>query len=198
VVLAALVVWSAPAAAENWNRTIGGGGDFYQALNLNVLGGLRILDDADWAPVDEQRQVGLELDYTAEGWLWGLGLVGTLWRSSDEESSAGVKVESTTWEFQAGLRKIWYPRRLPRLYLNGGGSYARVEADVTRGGTTGTEKDSGFGGWAGGGFYWTFWDWLNLGVDARYSLVNVDLGGKSANAGGLQVSALVGWHWYEW
>ena len=53
------------ARAGNWNTELfPSRPDYVSAGNLSLLGGVRVLDEDDWAPVDKPLQFGLDFDYT--------------------------------------------------------------------------------------------------------------------------------------
>ncbi len=184
------------AQAENWSKELfGEGSDYYQALNLNFLGGVRLLDSGDWEPLETQVAFGLDLDYTRADWPLGIGIVGTIYYSTAEEKFPNRTFQSDTIEFQFGLRKVWYRWGAFRPYVGGGGSYLSVEVDDGRS----SETADGFGGWVGVGSYYNLFDWLNLGVDFRWSTVSVEFDdGNDPDAGGWLLTGLVGYHWRDW
>jgi len=199
VVGAAVLFLASHAAAENWARELrGGSGDVGSVMNINVIGGVRVLDDSDWDPIDQQTEVGLDFDYTGEEWPWGVGMCATAYYSWADESVDGGDLKSTTMELQLGVRKTWHSLGMVRPYLGGGGSVLNVDLDFDAPGESGSKDDTAFGFWLGGGMYVTFFDALNVGVDARWSKVDIEIESKDADAGGWHVGGFIGYHWQEW
>lgn len=46
-----------------------------------------------------------------------------------------------------------------------------------------------------GGVYFTVAQHFNIGAEVRYSMADVDIAGVDADAGGLHVGLLLGYHW---
>lgn len=203
-VVGVLMLLSSPAAAENWAKTLRHRhGVVGPAMNLNVLGGIRIVDESQiGAPPDPQAEFGLDLDYTGEEWPWGLALCATVYYSRDDESGESEfgrwDVKSKTLEFQVGARKTWDVLEYLRPYVGAGGSLANMEVELeSRNGST-TSEENGYGYWLGGGLYTTFFERLNIGVDARWSKVVLDFDGRHVDGGGWHIGGLIGYHWQEW
>ncbi|MBI5440494.1 MAG: hypothetical protein HY900_04700 [Deltaproteobacteria bacterium] len=109
-----------------------------------------------------------------------------------------MDVTARTYEAQLGLRKIWRPLKRLRPYIGAGGSMLWVSYKID-GGIVGTGSDSqyGFGYWAGTGAFFRVGRSWQVGADARWSRVNLDVTNSSANAGGLQLGVTAGYHWSE-
>lgn len=197
VFLAVACLFASGARAENWINELYRGEDGFGAeRNVNVKIGARLLDSKYWKPVDTQTELGVDADY--DGGQWPIALCGSVLFSTASGSTAGVDVTARILEVQFGVRKIWRPLRWFRPYVGGGGSVLGISYSVDGVNTTvGSDRDSGLGLWAGGGAYLKLGPSWQVGVDARWSRVNVDVKGTEANAGGLQVGVTAGYHGSE-
>ena len=79
--------------------------------NINVLLGAKALDNNDWEPADEQGEFGFEIDFREKSWPVNIAidLLGAIGEGTAFEPFTGMfaKLESTTSEFNIGVRKIW-------------------------------------------------------------------------------------------
>ncbi|MDX1387734.1 MAG: hypothetical protein R3344_00985 [Acidobacteriota bacterium] len=129
--------------------------------------------------------------------------------------SIDVKLEYDTWEIDVGIRKYWGGN--VQFYLGTGLAFGNAEATLTgtlstlppssvfQPGTTPTasisesEKGSDWGLWANTGIVGRLGKHVNLGLDVRFSSINVDLGESDdfirAPAGGLHYGLYVGGRW---
>jgi hypothetical protein len=201
-----LVLSAHPSVAEewNWSRALHRDRDGPGAkTTFLVLVGARVLDSDDWAPVEVQPQVGLDLSYTPPD--SPLSYCTTLLFSEGSDSASDVDVTARILELQVGARKVFRP--LPELwaYGGGGGSVLQVHYDLDptpeaqqAGGRAGSGSSTGWGLWAGGGAYYRLGkSWL-VGADARYDWAPVGISDARANAGGVQISVTAGYRWAEW
>lgn len=161
--------------------------------NVNLFLGTKALDEDDWAPVEDQTEVGVEFDY--RGANWPISIAVDILRSSGDETLGFIKYEGETTEINLGVRKIWESGTYVRPFIGGGLSFASAEATVSILGVSGSEDDSGVGVWLGGGVYWTLGGHFNLGLEAKLSSAEVTIAGVDANAGGGHFGILLGYHW---
>ncbi|HZN54154.1 MAG TPA: hypothetical protein VFB67_02435 [Candidatus Polarisedimenticolaceae bacterium] len=168
--------------------------------SLNLFVGQKWMQNSDWAPVEEQRDLGLMLDFAEERIPVHFSL--DLFYSHDDEPTAGVAagtpVEAESIEFAIGFRKVW-GRRMFRPHLGAGGTAIQAEIVTALAGGTDKRSDRGYGVWIDGGLSWRLVDHLNVGLEVRYSKATVDLNSGfeilEAAAGGLHVGALIGYGW---
>ncbi len=186
--LLALTCWSAPAYAQS-----GGGG---LTANLNLFLGAKVLDEAEWAPVDNHAEVGVVGDI---GTINGpISIELRLLKSASDAVILPVSLlvaELETQETNLGVRMTFKREDVtPRLYLSGGVS--RIDADTTFTGiSTATVSDSGLGYWLAGGIYWVLGDYVNMGMDLMISSAQADFGtGTDFNIGGVHFNFMLGLH----
>ena len=161
--------------------------------NLNVLLGMRSLDDDIWGSLDEQPVFGLVLDMRPRDTTFGFeaGLASAY----DWESSGGFHLESWTLELYAGTRATFGDRRSTvHPYLGGGLAwfYTDLESRVF----LLSDSDDSFAGYAHAGIYFNTSPGTNVGVDVR-SLFgsDLDLFGADADGDYWQVSLIIGGGW---
>ncbi|MEZ8826127.1 outer membrane beta-barrel protein [Vibrio amylolyticus] len=110
-----------------------------------------------------------------------------------ENNGAGKTTESAIGEMNIGLR--YQPQIASSVltpYLGGGVSFVAVELEEINSGTKTTHGGTGY--WVGGGIDFRFYSQWSMGLDARYSSVDVELSGEKRDAGGLGWGATVGYH----
>ncbi len=181
--------------------------------NVNVVVGLKMLEDSDWGDFDNQTEIGVMADFGDDS--WPLSLCANLIYSSDSKSDyhdnevgnnyyyTYYAENASTVELNLGVKKIWTPTDRFNVYVAGGlaiiyGEMEITQADNLDSGTywdTDTEDDTGLGGWAAVGCYVTFTRHINIGVDLRYSTAKIDMYDEEIDAGGVHVAMLVGYAW---
>ncbi|MDX1387736.1 MAG: hypothetical protein R3344_00995 [Acidobacteriota bacterium] len=129
--------------------------------------------------------------------------------------SVDAKLEYDTWEIDVGIRKYWGGS--VQFYLGTGLAFGNAEVTATgtispatsssvfQPGTTPSvsisesEKGSDWGLWANTGLVGRIGKHVNLGLDVRFSSINVDLGDSDdfirAPAGGLHYGLYIGGRW---
>jgi hypothetical protein len=170
-----LIVWSSQVvpvgvwAAENWTG------------NVNVTLGLKYFDNVVWDSAG-QLESAIDIDFRHKSWPVNLAM----------GMSGAFTLDVTTTELRFGVRKIFEATPRMRPFIGGGLDFISAEEDnLFNIGDT----DSGIGAWASGGIYWTFANNFNAGFDLGYSYVPVTLSDKTANAGGIRLLMLLGYHW---
>jgi hypothetical protein len=180
-----IVLLAAPATAA-----IAGG-------DVNVLLGMKPLDESDWAPVEKQGAFGVEVTFGREAW--------PVWIAIDYFGTAAVEevvpinvggivtfgdITGTTFEFDFGVRKIWGSKRT-RPFLGGGVGVvgATFDADIA------SDSDQTAAVWAGGGVFWRLGRRFNIGGSVRWSDAQVTLFDNDVQAGGFTYGLLLGWGW---
>ena len=163
------------------------------AGNVNFFLGQKALDENEWAPVDEQGEFGVLVDFKQANWPVSMAIDFLV--SVDETTDAGFNVEGITSEINFGVRKIWEVAGNPiRPYVGGGLALINSEFTLT-GFLPVTDDDSGLGIWLNGGVYWTLGQSFNIGLDLRYSQADVTLFGVDVDAGGTHAGLILGYHW---
>jgi hypothetical protein len=189
IVIAAVSVFAASTDASA--RYVG---------NLNLFVGQMWLNQGDWSPVDQQREVGLMLAFAEERAPIHFSLDAFL--TKDEATDANPAVDSrvggSSTEIAIGVRKVW-GQNATRPHLGAGAVVMQVREE--RDGPSGAVNngDRGYGAWIDAGVTWRIASHLNLGFEARYSVSTVDLGTASdfreITAGGIQLGLLIGFGW---
>ena len=167
---------------------------------LNLFVGRMWLNEGEWAPVDHQKEFGLELAFAEERAPIHFS-VDAFFASTDDPNpnpSVDAAVSAETTEFSVGVRKVW-GENATHPHLGGGATVMQVSED--RDGPSGpiTNSDRGYGAWVDVGITWRLASHLNLGLEARYSVSIVDLGTgpllREVAAGGAQFGVLIGFGW---
>jgi hypothetical protein len=172
LVLVLLVAWSGAALAA------GASG------NVNLLLGKKFLDDDLWddTELDEQDSLGLMFDINPAAWPVSIAV--DLLRSEDE---GAYDVDGETQEIDLGVR--WYSNPLSQIIrFYAGGGLGLIEAEIEG------DDDDAVGLWLNGGIVFTIVKHVNLGLDLRYSMAEVELYDEDVDAGGLTTSLLAGFH----
>lgn len=168
--------------------------------NFNLFVGQKWLNQGDWAPVDEQPQIGLMLAFGEERAPvhFSIDLFVSKSGVHGADSTVDSRVEGSSTEFGIGLRKIW-GHGATRPHLGAGADVVRVREDLD--GPSGPVKheDRAYGVWVDGGVSWRLAGHLNLGIEARYSMSDADFSSgfvaRDVAAGGFQLGVLVGYGW---
>jgi opacity protein-like surface antigen len=162
--------------------------------NLNGFFGFKALDEDDWEPVELQGAIGGEIDFRHRSWPISLAAGLRLTSASDEEGI--FDIVGSTVELTAGVKKVFEPgRSIVRPFIGGGVALvaARVDRETPAGDVD--DDDAGVGFYVDGGIYWLINQQFNIGLDVRYTDAEVTLFDTDREAGGLQVGALLGFHW---
>lgn len=169
--------------------------------NINLFWGAKTLDEENWEPAHEQREIGFGIDIEREDlpvnivieYLRATG-EGTAYLYIIDYDIITVDAESKTSELNIGIQKVW--RKSPRFrpFIEGGVSLIQGELRVTALGVSGSDSDSAFGLWLGGGLYWTFGN-FNIGFEIKGSSAEVELFDVNCDAGGGHFGILLGYHW---
>jgi hypothetical protein len=170
--------------------------------NVNGFVGAKILDQDDWAPVDEQGEIGALIDFKQKSWPISIAI--DLLSSYDEEDVSlavlnfgtfDANLEGNTTEFNFGVRKIWDNFSFVRPFIGGGIAFINAEVKGTALGVSVSDDDTGVGVWFDGGVYFNLTEHFNLGWDVRWSKAEVTLFNIDGEAGGWHLGMLIGYHW---
>ena len=174
----ALALYAVTAQASPWSG------------NVNFLLGVKSMDTTDWEPVEDHAAFGVMVDFKQQDWPISIAL--DFLGSYGEETVGIAKLEGSTSEFNAGVRKIFEVSGSSiRPFLGGGIAFVRGEAKRNNV----VIDDNGAGIWLDGGIYWTLGQSFNLGFDLRYSSADITLAGFEVEAGGTYAGLLLGYHW---
>ena len=152
---------------------------------INFILGQKMLEEDDWAPVEDQGEFGVAASIGGEDWPVLLAL--DLLVSATEETVLGFDVDGSTSELAVGIRKIWHPGKA-RPFVGGG--LAFINGEVEAFGVS--EDDNATGYWVNGGVFWRLGARFNIGVDVRISRGEVELFGFDAEAGGEHIGLILG------
>jgi hypothetical protein len=163
--------------------------------DLNLTGGIQFLN-SDWKPADEEYSLGLEGDVKPQGWPMHLyasyKVANSASQTVDIPSGGTVSEKSRTDEVDLGVRKYFSGAGTWNPFINGGLAIVGGELKTTGPLETVKASDTGAGFWIGAGAVYVWNGFLNTGFQAKYTYGNVKLNGDSLNAGGIQISALIG------
>jgi opacity protein-like surface antigen len=171
----------------------------YWTGNANLFIGGKMLDKDDWEPLEEHVEFGFLLDFGKTDWPVNIAIdfLGSQDSDSFEEYEYDYyyfyDYKVTTTEINVGIRKSF--GEVIRPYFGGGLAMITAKEEFTLQGLTYSEDDTGLGYWINGGVYLTIGDALNLGLDVRYSAAKATLFNYDAEAGGVHVGFVVGYHW---
>lgn len=200
-------------------RPPGGSG----TMNANLTMGRKWFSDkAGWQGFANHNEWGLRFDYRYPTWPVAIAVDfsqsverrdGTIFDEDGKELTGHIRAQTLEGNF--GVRKIWgEARRGPHTCLGGGLTLIRSllakseKPDLFRGSPFAwsfpdDEGSAGIGTgfWANAGVYWTFdamrlgYEWLNVGLDTRYSWAKGPLFGERVQFGGYHAALLAGVRW---
>ncbi len=157
--------------------------------NVNFFLGAKALEENEWEPVEDQVELGIEIDFRQQNWPVSIAI--DLLVAADEDDFFGANIESKTSELNIGVRKIWDKSPHVRPFIGGGVSF--ISGEFKAFGFS--EDDSAMGFWIGGGVYWTLTEHFNLGLELKASSAEITLFDVDVNAGGGHFGLLIGYHW---
>jgi hypothetical protein len=158
--------------------------------NVNFVLGLKMLDEDDWAPVEDQGELGALISWGKEGWPVhiAIDILGT--SATEENLFFLADVEGSTFELDVGVRKVW-GKNIVRPFLGGG--IALITAEFEAFGIS--DDDNAVGGWIDGGVFWRLGERFNIGFEVRVSRAEVTIFGVDAEAGGEHFGLILGFGW---
>jgi opacity protein-like surface antigen len=162
--------------------------------NVNFFLGQKALEEDDWAPLDEQAELGALFDFRQPDWPVNLAVDLLVSADSMTEAFTGIELTASTVELDAGIRKHFESSGPVTPYIGGGIAFIQAEIEASYGSVSVTEDDSGVGYWMNAGIAWTIGQ-VNLGLDLRYSDANATLSGYEVETGGTHVGVFAGYHW---
>lgn len=153
--------------------------------------GQRMLEEDDWAPLEDQPMLGLEFAQEKPGSAvgWEFGLMG----SRDDDEVLNLDVEASTLEIYGGLRKTFgKPGAGIKPYVGGGLSVVRGRIEVGGGGS---ESDTVPAAYLHGGVLAQLKSGFFVGADLRALLGAEFETGSIPEVDGdyTQIGVLLGW-----
>jgi hypothetical protein len=170
--------------------------------NVNFFLGGKFLNKKDWEPMDKRIEAGILMDVKHRGVPFSIAC--DVLYSQDKEDVSSIDlgmgpfstdVESRIMELDVGVRKIWECPKNIRPFIGIGLANIYGETRAETFGTSVSDEDIGYGMWADIGAYVTLAERFNIGFEARWSNVQINLYGSAARVGGGHVGALAGVHW---
>ncbi len=171
--------------------------------HVNFLLGQKSLNSGDWKPLESQIEFGAVMSFGQDDWPVHIA-VDVLTSVGEEtvyDPSVGdITLTASTFELDAGVRKIWKAGKV-RPYLGGGVGIIGAALKVDSGFVSVDAADAGFGLWADTGVFFRLGSHFNIGLDLRYSSADVDLDfgygavAQDVNAGGFSYGLLLGFGW---
>ncbi len=202
----ALTVNSIPASAET---------------NLNFVLGGKFLDSDDWPSGDPQGSLAFLSTFGPDSWPVQVA-IDVLGSATSEDSFnisgpgfevKGEELVQSTFEFDVGVRKIWRSGRA-RPFVGGGLAFIWGQQERARfvrppfeipprpgipvppvPPVIVSDSDSAPGAWIDGGIFWRLGQRFNLGLEGRFSVAELKLGGRDVQAGGVNIGLILGWGW---
>jgi hypothetical protein len=192
--LSLLLLVSVPLAAAVSDAQARYNGD------LNIFVGQKWVTQSEWAPVNEQPLLGLMLAFGEERLSVHFS-VDAFYSSKtvvNPNPSVDALVGGSSAEFAIGVRKIWN-LGATRPHLGGGASFIDIREELDGPSGHFSYSDHAYGAWIDAGVSWRLAKHLNLGIEARYSKADGELGNafepRAVDAGGFYAGLLVGFGW---
>ena len=171
--------------------------------HVNFFLGQKSLSSDDWKPLEKQIEFGAVMSFGQDDWPVHIAV--DVLTSVDQETgydpAAGdVTLTASTFELDAGVRKIWKAGKV-FPYLGGGVGLIGASTKVDNGFVNVDAVDAAFGFWADAGVFFRLGSHFNIGLDLRYSTADVDLDfgygyvARDVNAGGFGYGLLLGFGW---
>ena len=190
--LTAVIVATLTAAAFTFSPARAGADG-----HVNFFLGQKSLNSGDWKPLESQIEFGAVMSFGQDD--WPAHIAADVLTSVDQEI-LNVTITASTFELDAGVRKIWKAGKA-RPYLGGGIGIigAALQGDVNY--VSVDASDASIGLWADTGVFFRLGSHFNIGLDLRYSSADVDLDfgygavAQDVNAGGFSYGLLLGFGW---
>lgn len=155
--------------------------------NIRIFLGGKGLDKSDWDPVEVQSEFSILSDFGPADWPVHFA-ADLRFGASNTETFAGLDVQSTSWEFNLGVRKIFNPESDVRPYVGGGLAFGGAELEL--GGSR--ESDSGAGLWVDFGIDFTITAPMTIGLELCWSSIPITVAGVDTDAGGFHLGLTIG------
>ncbi len=166
--------------------------------NVNLKAGAKALDEDDWEPLEDQNEIGADIDFRMVD--WPVSVTVALYGSAQKKEISGMDVEGKTGELRIGIKKIWEPDPSMRPFVGGGIAFISAENEWVNEYLSPlqlkvSDDGQGTGLWVSGGVFWTIKECFNLGFELGLSSVDVTLFNQEKKAGGAHAALLLGYHW---
>jgi outer membrane protein with beta-barrel domain len=155
--------------------------------NARIFLGAKGLDETDWEPVEIQNEFAILTDFGPEGWPVHFA-VDLRFGASDTEDFLGLDVESTSWEINFGVRRVFNPEMPVRPYVGGGIAVGGAAMDLDGD----TESGSGVGFWLDFGVDFSVGGPFTVGLEFAWSFIPIDVAGVDTDAGGFHIGITFG------
>jgi hypothetical protein len=157
---------------------------------LRLFFGGKALDENDWEPVESQSEFAILTDFGPED--WGVRIALDLrFAVSETEELFGLDVESSTWELNIGVRKVFDTKTIVKPFIGGGLAIGGATLDIE----IDDDSDAGIGLWLDVGVDFSLGGPVSLGLELGYSTIPIDIADFSTDAGGLRFGLTIGFSW---
>ncbi|MFC1769655.1 hypothetical protein ACFLZI_01205 [Nitrospirota bacterium] len=160
--------------------------------NINFFLGTKSLKRADWDPVEEQVEAGIEIAFGKR--TWPVMVAFDFMSSSRSEGIFGLGKEGETSEMNIGIRKSF---NVDNMHPFVGAGLSNMHGEFISPGEPAC-TGNGTGTWLAGGIYWTLGSHFNLGFEAKSTSANATFscpgGNVDADIGGGHFGLLLGYH----
>lgn len=173
------------AGEENWKTSIYG------------TGGVRMLSEGEWAPVETQTMLGLEGVGRDPRGIWGVEFGGAFSWAEDEQAlgTSTVDIDGQVTDIYLGPRLTFeLGRFLP--FISAGFTWGHSKATAGALGFEEENSTSSAGGYGRAGFDFLFGEHFTLGADARYIFgthYSLDDSPITWDTDGLVAAVRIGW-----
>ena len=157
---------------------------------VRLFFGAKALDEGDWEPVEDQSEFAILTNFGAEDWDVHVAL-DFRFAASDEEDVLGLKVVSSSWELNVGVRKVFDTKSIVMPFIGGGLAFGGAMMDIE----IDDESDTGIGIWLDVGIDFSLGGPVSLGLEFAYSTIPIDIAGVDTDAGGFRLGLTVGVSW---
>ncbi len=169
--------------ADDWDFTI------------RAVFGVKVLDEAEWAPADAQSEISFVTDFAPKSWPVRLA-VDFRYASESATVTDGFNTfdfETATAELDLGVRKYWWLGSSATFSVGGGLCLGWAEAGLDGSGGGVSESDYGVGLWLGLGLEFNLGGGFTLGVELGSSAYDVEIFDSGFNGGGTRLGFSIGW-----
>lgn len=160
------------AHADEWQTSLG--------LSLGTMS----MDKDSWSGEDRFGAIAINMELTKKS--WPLVLSASLFTAGDEDKSGNTKTEDVVGGLQLGFKKYLPVFSDELVPYAGAGIYLSVaQKTLETGNITRKQKERDVNYYAGTGLLWHMNSSVSLGLDLRYTEVDVNLFNEKVDGGGL-------------
>lgn len=175
--------------ARGGDPGLGGGKGAWHGT-VRLFFGAKALDEGDWEPVEDQSEFAILTNFGAEDWDVHVAL-DLRFAASDKEDVLGLEVQSSSWELNVGVRKVFDTKSIVKPFIGGGLAFGGATMDIE----IDDESDAGIGIWLDAGIDFSLGGPVSLGLEFAYSTIPIDIAGVDTDAGGFRFGLTVGFSW---